>query len=189
MHTGKWKLGTWSHLFLGLLLLCRKKRISFVPPDCPNHCTGSFFSSFLSSGLSDASSLSMQSDSGSTANTDGGLAEDWGFMFTCFQVKGGLEVGDATLGGYDYWVNSPVLSCPTEDRWHCEQLCEQSHTFLKGSVNLASMFLLQKELLLMNYTQWLDSLQNPMPLACVCNLFRGLGHRGINILNHKEVNV
>jgi len=47
VYTGKQKLGTWSDLFLGLLLLCREKKVSSVLPDCPNHCTGSFLSPFF----------------------------------------------------------------------------------------------------------------------------------------------
>lgn len=90
--------------------------------------------------------LSMCSNSGLTANIDGDLVEEWKLTFP---GKGGPEVCDAILGGCGSQVRSPVLSCLTEDRWHWEKLCEQSHTFLNDSVNLVSMFPLQKELLQM----------------------------------------
>lgn len=44
----------------------------------------------------------------------------------------------------------------------------------KNTVNLAFMFLLQKELLLMKWSQWLDSLHNLIPLACAGSLLTGL---------------
>jgi len=57
----------------------------------------------------------MCSNSGSTANTDEGLVEEGELMFTCFQVKGGLEMDGATLGRCASRVSSPMLSYLTED--------------------------------------------------------------------------
>lgn len=80
-----------------------------------------------------------------------------------------------------FCVNSPMLVHRRQK--NTKQSCEQSQIFLKDNVNKASTFLLQKELLLMEYSQWEQS--NALGLCSQSP--QGLSHRGIKTLNDKRI--